>query len=48
MLQKMWAAQWWQDFILKDKAAKLVTDKKIPERCSGMAKCHLIWMDLGS
>lgn len=24
----VWAAQWWQDFILKDKAAKLVTDKK--------------------
>lgn len=23
----VWAAQWWQDFILKDKAAKLVTDK---------------------
>ncbi len=24
----VWAAQWWQDFILKEKAAKLVTDKK--------------------
>lgn len=23
----VWAAQWWQDFILKDKAATLVTDK---------------------
>ena len=23
----MWAAQWWQDYILKDKAATLVTDK---------------------
>lgn len=26
--ENVWAAQWWQDFILKDKAAKLVTDKK--------------------
>lgn len=24
----VWGAQWWQDFILKEKAAKLVTDKK--------------------
>lgn len=26
--ENIWAAQWWQDYILKDKAAKLVTDKK--------------------
>lgn len=26
--ENVWAAQWWQDFILKDKAAKLVPDKK--------------------
>ena len=37
--ENVWAAQWWQDFILKDKAAKLVTDKKaqrnvLERRCS--------------
>jgi len=26
--ENIWAAQWWQDYILEDKAAKLVTDKK--------------------
>lgn len=26
--ENVWAAKWWQDFILKDKAAKLVPDKK--------------------
>ena len=26
--ENVWAAQWWQDFLLKDKAAKLVPDKK--------------------
>lgn len=26
--ENVWAAQWWQNYILKDKAAKLVPDKK--------------------
>lgn len=42
--ENVWAAQWWQDFILKDKAAKLVT--MISKNCEhpDEAYAFLEWM----